>query len=344
MSARTYLFNRKYSFSLLVLILTFVGFLTGCGSNQSEAPPKDTNGAKQAKEQAPAKETESVREITHAMGTTTIKGTPKRVVTLYQGANDAAVAFGVKPIGVVESWAQKPIYDYLKEGLDGAQIVGMETQPNLEEIAKLKPDLIIASKIRHEEIYNQLSQIAPTVVTETVFTFKETVDLMGQALNQEDKASELLTNWDNRVADFQGKVQEKLGDKWPFSASVLNFRADHARIYVTGFAGSILSELGFERPEQLKEIEKPVLKLQDKEGIPQMNADVFYVFLSDPGQDSAVQKTYDEWQNHPLWKNLDAVKANQVYTVDEVTWNLGGGILAANLMLDNIYDRFELEK
>jgi iron complex transport system substrate-binding protein len=72
-----------------------------------------------------------------------------------------------------------------------------------------------------------------------------------------------------------------------------------------------------------------------------MNADVFYIFMED---DEAVKKTYDEWTNHPLWKNLDAVKANQVYMVDEIIWNMGGGIKAANLMLDDIYDRFELEK
>jgi iron complex transport system substrate-binding protein len=185
------------------------------------------------------------------MGTTTIKGTPKRIVTLYQGATDAAVAFGFKPVGIVESWLEQPIYNYLKEDLEGVQIVGQETQPNLEEIAKLKPDLIIASKLRHEEIYEQLSQIAPTVSHETVYAFKETVELMGKAINQEEKANEILSDWDQRVTDFQSKIKEKLGGDWPLHVSVLNFRADHARIYVTGFAGSILNELGFKGPKKL---------------------------------------------------------------------------------------------
>ena len=38
------------------------------------------------------------------------------------------------------------------------------------------------------------------------------------------------------------------------------------------------------------------------------------------------------------------MKANQVYQVDEINWNLAGGIISANLMLDDIYDKFELEK
>lgn len=338
MSALTYSFRRKSSFSLLALILSFVLLLAGCGNQSAKEASKESGGKEQTEQKA---ETENVREITHAMGTTTIKGTPKRIVTLYQGATDAAVAMGVKPVGVVESWVEQPIYNYLKEDLEGVQIVGQETQPNLEEIAKLKPDLIIASKLRHEEIYEQLSQIAPTVAHETVFEFKGTVELMGQAMNQEEKATALLSDWDKRVADFQSKIKDKMGDKWPLHVSVLNFREDHARMYVTGFAGSILSELGFEGPKNLPDENQDILKLTDKESIAQMNADVFYMFMED---NEAVKKTYNEWTNHPLWKNLDAVKANQVYTVDEIIWNMGGGIKAANLMLDDIYDRFELEK
>lgn len=237
---------RKNVISLFVLLIAIAVLAAGCGSSEAEQ-----GSAEQNKDTSDSAGEES-RTITHALGTTEIKGTPKRIVTLYQGANDAAVALGVKPVGIVESWAEQPVYNYLKEDLDGVQIVGQETQPNLEEIAKLKPDLIIASKIRHEEVYEQLSAIAPTVAHETVFAFDETVELMGQALGQEEKANEIMDSWNERVADFQVKIKEEMGDQWPQHVSVLNFRADHARIYVTGFAGSILSELGFEGPKTCK--------------------------------------------------------------------------------------------
>nr|WP_106785034.1 iron-siderophore ABC transporter substrate-binding protein [Lysinibacillus timonensis] len=323
-------------------IIILGAILVACGNSPSSEPAATENkSATTEKTENSESANSDIRVIEHAMGETEISGTPTKIVTLYQGATDAAVAMGVKPVGVVESWLQQPIYDYLKEDLDGVQIVGQETQPNLEEIAKLKPDLIIASKLRHEEIYEQLSKIAPTVAHETVFEFKGTVELMGKALNQEEKATALLSDWDNRVADFQSKIKDKMGDKWPLHASVLNFRQDHARIYITGFAGSILTELGFKGPKDVSVEGQDILKLTDKESIAQMNADVFYLFME---QDEAITKTYNEWTNHPLWGNLDAVKENQVYTVDEIIWNMGGGITAANLMLDDIYDRFDLEK
>ena len=332
---------RSKNLLLTVIIVVVVALIaTGCGANSSTGQA-DTAG-KGAQQPA-----EEVRKIEHAMGTTEVDGTPQRVVTLYQGATDAAIALGVKPVGVVESWLEQPVYKYLRDDLTGVPIVGQETQPNLEEIAKLKPDLIIASKLRHEKIYEQLSQIAPTVTHETVFKFKDTVELMGKAMNKEAEANQILSDWNGRVADFNTKISAKLGDQWPIEVSVLNFRADHARIYVTGYAGDILNELGFTRSEyQQKEADKGtvVVSLTDKESIPSMNADVFFIFLSDPGQDSAVQKTFEEWTSHPLWANLDAVQAGQVYQIDEVAWNMAGGMISANMMLDQLYEHFGLEK
>ncbi|MBP3952682.1 ABC transporter substrate-binding protein [Bacillus suaedae] len=324
----------------LFVLLAFTIFLTGC--NQEDAAPAEDTEPETTEEttEEATEETSDVREIEHAMGTTPIEGTPTKIVTLYQGATDAAVALGIKPVGVVESWVQQPTYEYLRDDLEGVAIVGLENQPNLEEIAKLKPDLIIASKLRHEEIYEQLEAIAPTVTHESVEFYKETLELVGQATNKEAEADQILADWDARIADFQGKVSEKLGDQWPLNVSLLNFRADHARIYYQGFAGAILEELGFTRPEN-QQVDEWGVQLQDKESIPEMNADVFYIFNED---DEAVKKTFDEWTSHPLWENLDAVKNDQVFMVDEVTWNMAGGILAANLMLDDIYERFELEQ
>lgn len=332
---------------IFVVGILILGAIAGCGANDSGSADQ-ASSANEDQEETENREsetdTQAVREIEHAMGTTEIEGTPERIVTLYQGANDAAVALGVTPVGVVDSWVEKPMYRYLRDDLKGVPHVGLETQPNLEEISKLNPDLIIASTLRHEKVYDQLSQIAPTVAHETVFRFKETVQLMGKAMNKQEKAEQLLSDWDERVADFKTKIKEKRGENWPVEVSVLNFRADHARIYVTGFAGSILKELGFERPEVQQNFDKAVMQLTSKESIPKMNADVFFIFNSDAGDDAErIQQTYEAWTGHPLWENLDAVQNEHVYQVDDVVWNMGGGILAANAMLDQVYEHFELQ-
>lgn len=105
----------------------------------------------------------STRIVHHALGDTIIEGKPKRIVSLFQGATDTLVALDIKPIGVVESWTQKPMYEYLRPSLEGVHYVGLETQPSLEDIALLQPDLIIATRFRNEKTYSLLSLKYPQI-------------------------------------------------------------------------------------------------------------------------------------------------------------------------------------
>ncbi|WP_225087694.1 iron-siderophore ABC transporter substrate-binding protein [Pectobacterium colocasium] len=282
---------------------------------------------------------EPPRQIRHALGVTTVTGTPLRVVTLFQGATDSAVALGIQPIGVVESWTEKPIYRYLRPALQGVTLVGLETQPSLETIALLKPDLIVASAFRHEKIYGLLAQIAPTIALDKVSEFKETVQMMGVALNREDKAREILSHWNQRVDALRDRLKARFGERWPLSVSILEFREDHMRSYLpASFAGSVLSEIGFvwSRPESYTA--GVMQKLTSKESIPVVDADLFFVLLR--SGKPAVEQNYRDWQAHPLWQRLHALQQQQVYPVDNVAWSLSGGILGANNMLDDIERQF----
>lgn len=47
--------------------------------------------------------------------------------------------------------------DVLKK-IDGYTSVGTRSQPSMEKIASLKPDLIIADTTRHKKVYDQLKK------------------------------------------------------------------------------------------------------------------------------------------------------------------------------------------
>lgn len=57
------------------------------------------------------------------------------------------------------------------------------------------------------------------------------------------------------------------------------------------------------------------------------------MLFSTTGDDSALA-TEQEWTQDPLWKNLTDVQKGNAHKVDDVIWNTAGGILAANIMLD----------
>lgn len=280
------------------------------------------------------------QSVKHAMGTVDIDCSPQRVVTLGQGATDTALALGVEPVGVVDPWGGQ-WYAYIADQVEGIESVGTETQPNLEAISALQPDLILGSKLRHESIYRQLSAIAPTVFAETIGrAWKENVPLYAQALCREEQGRELLDKWEARLADFQ----ERMGDRLDAEVSLVRFRDDEVRIYTTGFPGSVLRDAGLSRPQsqQVEDWEtSPQVMTLSKEQIPLMDADILFYMVSDWGDDGGTE-IQAEWTGHPLWQTLDVVREGSVYPVDEDHWNLGGGIQSANRMLDDLY-RFFLE-
>lgn len=279
--------------------------------------------------------TATSRQVTHALGVTRIEGQPQRVVTLFQGATDAAVALGITPVGVVDAWIEKPTYRYLRAALQQVPHVGLETQPNLEAIALLKPDLIIASRFRHEKVYSLLSRIAPTIALEDIFEFKKTVQVMGEALGREAQARQLLTAWQQRVDVLRDKLRAHYGAAWPPRVSLIEFRDDHVRQYLArSFPGSVLAEIGFAWGGDEAIRHGVMRKLTTTESLPVVDADLFFVFMR--SEKTAVRHTYQVWTSHPLWQRLSAPQHRQVFQVDSVAWSLSGGILGANVMLDEI--------
>ncbi|KPW83048.1 iron complex transport system substrate-binding protein [Pseudomonas congelans] len=263
------------------------------------------------------------------------RAAPLRVVTLFQGASDSAVALGVTPCGVVDSWSEKPMYRYLRPALAAVPHVGLETQPSLEDIVLLKPDLIVASRFRHQRIAPLLEQISTVLMLEEVFEFKRTLAMMGAAMQRQQLAIDLLGQWQQRVAALRGQLQAKFAGRWPITVSVLDIREDHIRSYLpASFAGSVLSELGFAWTPAAREATGVSLKLSSKESLPVVDADLFFVFQR--ADSNAAQHTYDKLVQNPFWQQLRAAQDGQVWRVDAVAWSLSGGILGANRMLDEI--------
>ncbi len=268
------------------------------------------------------------------------RGAPLRVATLFQGATDSAVALGVTPCGVVDSWSEKPMYRYLRSALVGVPHVGLETQPNLEDIVLLRPDVIIASRFRHQRIAPLLAQMGHLVLLDEVFEFKQTLSVMGAALQREDQAAHLLEQWQQRVSQLRERLRATFAERWPLTVSVLDVREDHIRSYLPGsFAGSVLTELGFVWNAAAREAQGPSLKLGSKESLSVVDADLFFVFQRANSDTS--QRNFLNLIEHPLWQQLRAPQQGLVWPVDGVPWSLSGGILGANLMLDDITQLIE---
>ncbi|MGY1592988.1 ABC transporter substrate-binding protein [Geodermatophilus sp. SYSU D00708] len=292
--------------------------LAGCGA--------DDEGTTEA---APTAETRSVE---HALGTTEIEGTPERVVVLDTGELDAVLALGLTPVGAVRTDVSDALPAYIEDaGADPAEIanVGTIAEPDLEAIAALEPDLILSNAVRHTDVYEQLSAIAPTVFAESIGeSWQENLLLDAEALGRTEQAEQLLAAHTDRAAE----VGALFGDPVATEVSIVRFLDGTAvRLYGEGsFIGAVLADVGFARPEAQRTAETFVEV--SPEEIASADADlVFSAAYGEDGRTAAAQVTAGG-----LWQGMSAVQQGRAFEVDDDRWFLAIGPLGARLVLDDL--------
>ncbi|MBY0159084.1 iron-siderophore ABC transporter substrate-binding protein [Cytobacillus sp. FSL W8-0315] len=319
----------KFKSLLAILSVFTILFLAACGNNNEQDETAD-------KEKEGSKTEDTGYTVEHAMGTTKLDKTPEKVVILTNEGTEALLSMGVTPVGAVQSWTGDPWYEHIAEDMKDVQVVGTESEVNVEAIAALQPDLIIGNKMRQEKIYDQLNDIAPTVFAETLRgDWKENFELYAKALNKEEEGKKVLADYDSRIQE----IKTSLGDKINQEVSIVRFMAGDVRIYHKDtFSGVILDQIGFARPES-QNVDDFAEKNATKERIPAMDGDILFYFTYETGDGEASQLE-KEWIEDPLFKNLKVSQDGNVHKVNDTIWNTAGGVIAANLLLDDIEKYF----
>ncbi len=309
---------------VVVAALVAAVALAGCGETNGGAAAPDVT------EKAPA--TEFPRTVEHAMGSTEIPQRPERVVVLDTGELDSALSLGVTPVGAVTTAVDTRFLSYLEEDAAGIEGVGTIPEPNLEAIAALRPDLILSNNVRHEELYDELSQIAPTVFAEAVgAVWKDNLRLAAEALGLEDEAEAGIENYEQEAA----ALGETLGDPSTTTISALRFVEGTIRAYSKeSFVGTVFEDIGLSRPElppgeyaAFTELSPEQLELADADIIVYSS----YGSAEDSGQLSVLAG--------PLWPRLAAVEKGQAFLVEDDVYFTGIGLGAASLIVEDMSDK-----
>ncbi|OZF08370.1 iron-siderophore ABC transporter substrate-binding protein [Rhodococcus sp. 15-1154-1] len=272
------------------------------------------------------------RTVVHFGGSTEIPAEPTRIVVIATGQLDAVLTLGVVPTGVAYGDGAALVPDYV--GREFPQFsaemaefvdVGNRQAPNLEAIAALEPDLVLANKAASEDIYETLSAIAPTVLTEgTGVNWKQDFLLLADALGRTEQAQSFVDDFVSRAQDLGDEV----GDD---TVSFVRFTADRARVFgVPSFAGYIAWDAGLARPES-QQFDKTSQDFSEEE-IQSADADWVFVGSQDNGPGSR-QQTYT---TNPLWTGMNASTEGHIVTVDDDPWYLNAGPTAATIVLDGL--------
>ncbi|MFC7623569.1 ABC transporter substrate-binding protein [Microlunatus sp. GCM10028923] len=321
----------RIRYALLAILLVLA---TACQSTTGEEPPAGPAGG--------TSDAGFPRTIKHAMGETEIPARPLRVVALDQTFVDAVLTLDTELVGYTTYRAIEggKLPDYLEPVLDQAAQavpVGSLEEPNLEEIAKLDPDLILSAKVRHEKLYEQLSAIAPTVFSETTGAlWKDNLKLAATTLGQEELAEQRLADYDQRTKAIGAAIKEKAGTMPEIS--IVRFAGEPTiRLYVeNSYSGLVLSDVGFVRPKDQPTTQDSIVVDVSPENIPDLDAaHIFMATWDDPTAREAQSKIIA----NPLWDRLTGTK----HEVSDLIWMSSVGLQGAHAILDDVAKIFEVD-
>jgi iron complex transport system substrate-binding protein len=283
----------------------------------------------QAATKAPVNNTQ-VRTFKTELGTVKLKGIPKRIVTLSIAGTDAAIALGVKPVGVTISNA-KQLPSYLKNQLRGVKVVGQLNAPSLETIAALKPDMIIIDHEYefHKAIIPRLQKIAP-VVGFRANSYQEAMtrlSQLGDMLGRKAQAKTFIAQFNKELQAAKAKIKDR-------NISVLGFFVNKSGINVwqdNSFSGTILTALKADYAFKGAggKGDYTDFKTLSMEKILEIDPKLILVYkdMNQPKDGIAAVK------GNPIWSKLKAVKNGDAVEVDRDLWSRSRGPIAAKLVV-----------
>lgn len=216
----------------------------------------------------------------------------------------------------------------------GVTDIGFVTEPSLERIVALQPDLILGftgDPGLAEAYYPMLSTLAPTLL-ETSGDWRGFYNTVAALTGQQEKAAQMFADYKARLEQIRAQVPDT-------PVSIVRITSWDFQVY-TDTPGAyapfeILSEAGVQRTEYETAPDGPALKRPDWEELSQLDGDIL-LYIVGGTNDSATSGRHEEVIGNPLWQMLPAVAAGNVHRIDPAVWMEFSGLGSAHRVLDDI--------
>jgi iron complex transport system substrate-binding protein len=288
----------------------------------------------------------TTRVVAHDAGSTEVPTAPKRIVSLSVSLTGHLLALEAPvvatqaspgpfsdPTGFFLQWA-----DVAKQR--NVEVAYAGTQPDLEKVVALKPDLIIGSATGADStatFYKQLSEIAPTLIFRyDNLSWADLTRKLGDALGLQDKAGAVLSEFDGRVTRVKGAIK-------PPAQEVAPLRDGETQVVIftdKSAQGLLLASLGF----KVRAVPANLASGTGNEGA---RDDIVTVALENLGPalgDSSIffvgHRAADitAAQARPLWSGLPAVRDKRAYDLGVDSFRLD--LFSATAILDRLEQQF----
>jgi iron complex transport system substrate-binding protein len=275
------------------------------------------------------------RPFAHAAGETCVPERPQRIVTTQdQNALLPLLELSVKPVGSAGLPLEDGNFLFRRvAGFDtaGIEFVGSYSEPNLEAIALLKPDLIIGPPYQ-ADIYDALSAIAPTVLIDVhERPLDEALLDFATLVNATEQAGALRAAYQARVAELREALAERRDQ---LTVSIITPGDDSGQFYneaASQATGTVVQALDLLRPAP-ESGPDAYTDYRSVEKLPEHDADVMLI-ISYAGEEQ--DPVLDAFVESPILNALGVARAEQVYVLDGLSV-VGAGWSKMDTFLDEL--------
>lgn len=297
------LFKSKSMMFLMATAMSF-SMLVGCGSADSNVAPTETTATQS---EAPTETTVTDEafnvSITDSTGETiTLTSEPQRIVSMAPSTTEILAALGVE-----DKIVGRTKYCNYPESIEAVESVGGTSDPNVETIIALEPDLVVGSTHVSEEVINKLREVGiPVVFLNEQEGFEGTysaITSIGELIGAPDKAAEVIASMQKTVTDITEKVNALNKTEKPKVYYMVGYGESDFTAGGDTFISEIINLAGGENIAQ---------NVQgwsiSKEEIAANEPDMIIM--------PSGSATLEDLQSADFYKDLEAVKAGNVYEIN----------------------------
>ena len=256
---------------------------------------------------APKEVPSSTGEVTDQLGRVVkLEGIPQRIISLAPSNTEILFSLGLadKIVAVTD------YCDYPPEAKEKPSIGGFST-PNIEELVALSPDLILATSIHEKRIIPQLEGKGMTVFAlnpKTLDEVLEAINLVGEITGEEEKASGLVAEMENRIKAVTDKADGLPENERP-------------RVFYIVWHDPLMAAGSETLQDDLIEKAGGINIARDFSGYADISLEAFIaanpeVMIAGGGHGSGEDLTFQFAKTELRLKNTDARQNNRVYMID----------------------------
>lgn len=323
---------------ILIALSTFCFlFLGACSNAHSDKETKQTVKIKTSYEFKDKNKNHNRGEMKHEVVEVPVN--PKRVVVMDYGALDVMQQLKLENhiVAIAKGQGASFLPDRLKSFKNSKyKNLGNPGQPNYDELAKSKPDVIFASfRQAHTKTLEEMKKAAPNAKIvfispqndDYIASIKNNTKNIGKIFEKQKEAKKLVTQLDDKVAE----TKKRVGDE-----SVLFLNVDDKGLKTYGstgrFGGFLNQDLGIKHADKQMKANSSGILISN-EYLNEINPDKLFV-IDRTKKANGQSKTIPQSLQNDVIKNSKAIKNDDVTLFEANSWFFGeGGI---GLIIDQL--------